>query len=312
MENSLLDVFNAARGYLNDANAEIFSNSFLQTSFNDAYRRLFRCLSNSGSKRIQRVTYVNLPPLTTVLIPQNFGITDMAEPEKLEERPAGGVTNITSTSITTPINCFSPSHGLGSAGNQVEGVVAGVSGTFAPWGKYYATIVDANHFTLNGSMSDGNAGTGGTFTLWTQQRFSEVQGQDLDLQGLDGQPTQYLGVYIWRDEQFNFIGATGTQQLRVTYWASGSPPVNDQTTIGIDDSIDFLACMTASTSARSLGFYDLAERLKADALGPDPGVMGGLLLDFVNLQIRQMQRDPQRRRLPFRDRRSRWGNWIVG
>lgn len=305
---TLQQVFDATRAYLRDIQVpggETFQNAVLQPNFAEPYRRAYRCMQGL-SKRIQSTVYVNLPASTTVLVPSAYGITNFAEPESIEERPASNAITITSVSNTTPLNCLATAHGLGSAGTMVEGVVSGVTGTFAPWGKWFATIVDANNFTLNGSVAGGVAGAGGTFTPWSQLAFRELQPLDMDAQGMDGIPQQYLGVYRWYDERLNFRGATGIQQLRMMYWASGAPPTLASTVIGIDDLIDFLACATAANAARAVGWYDLASQLKETAYGSnqEADASGGLLGEFIKIQVLTMQRGPQRRARAFRSHRT--------
>lgn len=308
---TLQNVFDAARDYLNEnqvTGGETATNTTLQLSFNQAYRRVWNSLQGV-SKRVQRTVFVNLPANTSVLIPSTYGITDFAEPSIIEERPAASVVAITSTSNATPIVVTATAHGLGTAGQIVEGVIGGVAGTLGPWGRYFATIINANSFSLNGSASDGTGGTGGTFTPWSQLPFIPMVPVDFEAQGLDGVPQTYLGTYMWSNEQLQFIGASGIQQLRITYWASGAPPTNNSTVINIDNCIDVMACLTAANFALprwpviSATLFDMA-------LGPDRQADGvdGLLGDFIKIQVSTMQRGPSRRIQPFRDKISRWGN----
>jgi hypothetical protein len=162
------------------------------------------------------------------------------------------------------------------------------------------------------SQTDGNAGTGGYFTAQSLQQFVPVDPIDLAIQGIDGQPQQYLGVYMWNNEQLQFRGAVGVQQLRITYWASGSPPSNTSSTIGIDNCIDFLACATAANAARADGFFQLADQLKFTAYGQtqEANCVGGLIGEFIKIQVLTMQRGPQRRTRPFRDKVTRFGNYL--
>ncbi len=311
---TLQNTFDAARAYLSDTQVpggEVFTNTVLQPSFAEPYRRAYRTMQGL-SKRIQSTVYVNLPASTTVLVPSAYGITNFAEPETIEERPASNAITITSVANTTPIAVTATAHGLGSAGTMVEGVVSGVLGSgsssgFGSWGKWFVTIVDADHFTLNGSVASG-VGTGGVFTPWNQLQFQPLQPLDQDGQGMDGVPEQALGVYRWYDESLKFRGATGIQQLRIMYWASGAPPLLQSTVIGIDDMIDFLACATAANAARSKG-WAIAEQLKITAYGADQDsdAQGGLLGEFMKIQVSTMQRGPQRRRQPFRGHRPRFG-----
>ena len=231
----------------------------------------------------------------------------------VEERPAQAAINITSTSIATPISVLAPSHGFGTAGQIVPGQISGVAGSAAPWGNWFFTIVDANNFTLNGSMTDGVAGTGGIATIQSAARFTEVYPIDLTAQGLDGLPTQYLEQYLWIDETMQFRGCTNTQQLRITYWASGTPPTNPNLNINIDNCIDFLSVATAANAAYANAWPARGDELYAKAYGVSgDNCTGGLLGQFIKIQVATMQRGPQRRRLPFRDKRSRFGDAILG
>ena len=300
-----------ARALLNDVQVSggaFATDTMLIPHFGEAYRTLYSNMMGA-TKRVQNAAYVNLPANTTVLIPEAYGITDFAEPEMIEERQASTPINITSTGTATPIVCLSPGHGLGTAGSMVEGTVQGVTGTFTPWGKWFVTVIDSNNFSLNGSYSDGVAGTGGQFTPWSQLDFSEVLPLDLNAQGLDGIPQQYLGNYLWAQERLQFRGATQTQQLRITYWASGTPPTNVNTQITIDNCVDFLSYATAANAAYALGWSTRADQLRSRAFGSESTDSGdgGLLGKFLAIQVSELQRGPQRRRGPFRPHRSRWG-----
>lgn len=310
---TLQQVFDAARGYLNDTQVpggETCTNTMLQVHFNEPYRRMFRCLQGL-SKRIQRFAYVTLPANTTVLVPSAYGMTDFSEPEILEERPAQSSLVIVSASNSTPIICTSTAHGL-AVGSVVEGTVSGNT-SFATWGRWFATVIDANTYSLNGSVAGGAVGTGGTFTPWSQQQFVLMQPLDSPSQGLDGIPQTYLQNYVWANEQLQFRGCANAQQLRITYWASGAPPVIAASQINIDDAIDVLACATAANAARALGWDSLAESLKFTAYGREQEAngLGGLLGEFVKIQVSTMQRGPLRRQLPFRGRKARYGTAIL-
>lgn len=316
---SLGDVYQDVRGYLADTgylgsipSGEQFVNAVLPVFFSEPYRTMFGRLQGS-SKRVQRVLYVTLPVNTTVLIPSTFGVTDFAEPEMVEERPSVGGAVITSTSATTPIRATIPSHGLGPVGSMVAGQISGVLGTSAPWGNWYVTVIDANTVSLNGSASDGSAGTGGTFYPQSSQSFTEVVSIDLSAVGLDGPPQSVLGTYLWINEMLQFRGASQPTQLRITYYASGNPPTNPNTVLGIDNCRDFLAKATAANAAASVGWTSRAQELKMEAYGdPALGDPGGLLLVFMNIQVLASQHDHGRRLQAFRDKRYRWGSYILG
>ena len=307
----LSDIFNDVRGLLSDtqvAGGEIFTNSYLQIHFAEPYRTMFGRLQGS-SKRVQRVFSVVLPALNSVLIPANYQILDMSEPVMVEERPAPNSIAITSTGTATPIQVTASGHGLS---NGTEGAVSGVANTYAPWGNWFITVVDANNFTLNGSMTDGVAGTGGFFYPETNQEWSEVSPIDLTAGGLDGIPTTTLGDYLWIDEEFQFRGCTVPTELRITYNASGTAPSNPTTSIAIDNARDFLDYATAANAARSKSWWDQYERLHMRAYGNQDNPDDGLLEIFWRAQVLGAQRGPQRRQQPFRAKRSRYGTYLLG
>lgn len=315
---TLQQVYDDARGFLHDtqvSGGESFTNTVLQVSFGEPYRTLYNNLQGV-SKRVQRIAYVVLPAYNSILIPANYGITDLSEPEMVEERPATTGIPLSTTSNATPIVVTSASpHGLGSTGAIVAGQVTGVAGTNASWGNWFATITGASAFTLNGSRTDGAGGTGGTFYGASTVQFSEVMPADL-APAMDGQAQQYLGNYGWINEQLQFRGSVQNQQLRITYWASGDPPTSAGTNINIDNCRDFLAVATAANAARSVGWYQMADRLDLKAYTKSAGPMGeadgGLLGKFIAIQVMTMQRGPQRRALPFRDRRGKFGDFMAG
>lgn len=313
MDYSLEDVFQATRSKLNDnqvSGGENATDAVLQLYFNEPYRRVFGALPGQ-SQRIQRSVYVNLPALTGVLIPSLYGITDMFEPTLVEERQATASIAISTSSDASPIIVtFTGPHGLGSTGSTVEGVISGVASTLAPWGRWFGTILSPTTISLNGSKTDGSAGTGGNFTPWSQLPFVPVYSADLPNQGLDGVPQLYLGTCIWSDQRLSFRGSSGARQLRITYWASGNPPTNPNTIIALDGAIDILANGTAANYAESRAFWALSERLNAKTWGPAQEALGnsGLLGEWVRTQVMMMQRR-QRRSRPFRPRKTKFGNY---
>jgi hypothetical protein len=307
---TIQNVYDQARALLRDtqvSGGEDYTNTVLAPFLGEAYRRLFSALMGA-SKRVQRITYVNFPFDTTILIPSVYGISDLFEPILLEERAAGANIAIVSTTNTTPISVNAPSHGLGTG---TEIIQSGIAGTTAPWGQWFVTVTDANNYTLNGSASDGGSGTGGYATIPNNLQFTQVIPIDGPNQGLDGQVTNSLQVYLWQNQQMLFRGCTETQQLRITYWASGNLPANTATVINIDNSIDFLSYATAYGAAQSSGWKELADTLFQMAYG-DPTKSTGLLADFCAFQTRSLQRGPQRRQLPFRGKRSRYGSVLLG
>ncbi len=312
---TVLDVNNGARAWLNDtqvSGGEIFTDSKLRPFYSRAYRDMYRNMMGSGS-RVTHIVYAVLPAATTVLIPRAapYYITDMAEPELVEQRPANNSIAIADTSATTPITCTTVApHGLGGTGLVVAGQVTGVTLTMEPWGNWFATITSPTSFTLNGSMA-GTVGLGGLFYAQSTQQFWPVAPIDLPNQGLDGNVQTVIDTYLWANSQFHFRGANTDTELRITYYASGDPPTANTTVINVDDCLDFLAVATASFAALSNGWASMAASLDEQAYGgPNEDRRGGLMGKFMNIQVLANQRGQQRRGLPFRDKRSKFGTYV--
>lgn len=315
---SLGEIYDDVRGILSDnvnvPTGELFTNAYFtsnKNAFGEPYRSMFSKITG-GSKRVQRVVYVVLPANFNVLIPSTYGIVDFSEPEMIEERPATNSIPITATSTSTPIIVTAPGHNLGPTGSIANGAVSGVLGTSAPWGNWFVTVVDANTVSLNGSASDGIAGTGGFFYPASSQIFSAVSPVDLSAEGLDGQIGQNLGVYLWINEMLQFRGATSAVELRITYYASGTAPTNPNYIVGIDNCRDFLVTATAANCARAVQWFTMAETLRNKAYG-DPSHPGETsLLDlFYAAQVLASQRPSEgRRQQPFRERRQRYATLL--
>lgn len=316
---SLQEIYDDVRGILSDnamvATGENFPNSYFLTNknaFGEPYRSMFAKITGA-SKRVQRVVYIVVPASTSVVIPSTYNIVDFSEPEMIEERPATTSIVVTATSATTPIVVTAPGHGLGSAGSITEGAVSGVASTSAPWGNWFVTVIDADTFSLNGSASDGIAGTGGFYYPASLQPFSEVHPIDLTAGGLDGQASQVFGVYLWINEMLQFRGASIPVQLRLTYYASGTAPTNPNYVIGIDNCRDFLSVATAANCAKAKQWWTMANELKVSAYGdPSNPDQDSLFSRFMVSQVMADQRGPSRRQQPFRSHRSRFGTYLLG
>lgn len=287
MRTTLQQVLDAARGILHDTDPStgaVWTNASLQPHFERAYRSMYDAMS-FGSNRIRREWYYVLEAYTSQLDPYAVGLTDISEPEFMEDRDAGTVSTITSTSNASPINVLAVAHGVAT---NDDVIVQSVNGTSAPIARWYATRVDADNLTLNGSVTDGAGGTGG-FLSKSSDKFTEVvpieQLSDRDI-------SQRLGSYTWESNIFKFRGATTRRQIHVTYIASGTPPTNVNTVIGLDNCITFLSTAIAAFAAESNEWTKMAERLVVKAYGPkgEGDASGGYLRGFINAQVLNMQR----------------------
>lgn len=296
---TLAQVYADARARLNDVDlpvGEISTNFALQGAARAAYAELYDMMATVQTPRVDRVIYWILPAYDTVLSPVgSIGLNDFSEPLFLEERNSLTTVPIATTSTDTPIKIVTTApHTLTT--NQ-EVTVMGVTGASAPWGRWYVTVIDSVTLTLNGSVSDGAAGTGGT-VCWSNENFSEMAPLR---RTSDRAISDRLYDYLWINGVFQFRGATTTRQLRITYIASGVPPTQVNQPIGIDNCLNFLGCRTASLFANQKGWYAHADRLTEMALGPARSTVraGGYLDNFLRIQVKSQQR-LQRQRQRFR------------
>lgn len=297
-------IFTAAQTLVGDPNGQVATTAALTPFWNTiVYPEMFQAIARVQVPNIQREFYYTVPAYTTYLDPVSIGITDMGNdgPTLVEERPPGVLLPaITSTSNTTPIVVlFSSAPGIGT-NSEIE--INGVSGTNGPNGRWYVTQgVDSSHWILNGSVTDGSAGTGGTAYLSSGEGFDEVYAQTV------WEPDNYqigtsLGVYFWQGGVFKFVGASAASQIHVTYWASGTAPANLATPL-MDDCQTYAATRLAGVFAGSKGWYQMSDKYEIMSLGRNrtPDGRDGLLRSFVLTAIRSMQRGSIQRQF-FRPR----------
>lgn len=303
MDTTFAAVCDLARAQLNDTDVsggEIFTNSMLQLHREQAYRELYSAMSTMQVPDINRTVYWVVPAHTTRLSPQfQMGLNDFSEPVFVEERGNITVVNVTSTSNTAPIVVTtSLPHGL--ADNQ-NITIQGVTGTMAPWGRWYITVINNISFSLISSFGDGSIGAGGT-ACYGQDPFTEVVPL---LRTTDRAESDILYDYIWQDGMLLFRGASQVREIRITYRASGDPPSSTSVQLGLDDALNFLGTRTASLAAAQKQWIPTYERLARISCGPkmEPDGSGGQLRNFVNNMVVAMQRN-QRQRRSFRPRRN--------
>jgi hypothetical protein len=119
-----------------------------------------------------------------------------------------------------------------------------------------------------------------------------------------------LREFEWREDKFNFIGATTNREIRLTYYVSGACPGDapPAQSLVIDGSKNFLAHATAAAAGEVKGADpDLLRHLKVMAYG---GVdrsgqrVTGYLYDLISPMVREKMH------VPIRPRRYRAGRSI--
>jgi hypothetical protein len=292
-------IFQAARALLvgNQNDTTVFSDAILQPYFNLAYPELTQIMSQCQTNRVRREFYYVVPAFTSVVNPLAIGVYDMDEPELMWERQSITIIPIATTGKNSPIQVTTQiPHNLGP---NTEINCGGTIGTTAVQGRWFVTVIDPLNVTLNGSVSDGNAGIGGNI-YQSGNYFQEVYSDDQS--GQNNSPmNQYLNTYRWEESVFKFRGATNPSEIKVRYWINGNPPQNVLTPLGIEGCFQYLAYRIAGKAAEAKGWLQMADRYINEAVGPkrEADATGGLLRGFLNSQVLRMQRQ-QYRRQPFR------------
>lgn len=112
----------------------------------------------------------------------------------------------------------------------------------------------------------------GSIDKWTQ--LDDVD--DLS----DREQDNKLGQFAWYGDTWNFVGATSSRELRITYFESGAAPTSGS--VGIDDSLNALAYLTAVIMAPWKGYNERAMELKPEAESE--------LKDLLMPMVRSLQR----------------------
>ena len=282
-------VLTQARAHLNDVQAEVFTDTLLGPFFETAYRKVCDEMTNLGLPRFRRTAYYNLPAYTAVLAPVTAGISDFGELVEggMCERRIVTTANITAATNATPIVATAAGHGR-STGDRVQ--IYGIVGQTGGNGEWLVTV-SGDNLTLNGSITEGAYTSGGVVT-YSDEDWSEMDEVELGLEA--NRPlNDRLHYFEWQGDVFRFVGATEARQLKITYFASGAAPASGS--LGIDNSLDFLAAYTACLAAYPNDRVSEGDRLFALCFGV-PRQSTGLLHDLLNPMVKaqqRVQRQPQ-------------------
>lgn len=300
---TVLAIYDQARSLLGDdqiAGGEIFSNAVLLPHYSKAYRALYRMMASLGNPYIERDTFFILPANTNFLDPVTAGVTDMGEPLFVEYRIGFTSVNIAGVSGFGTVLVNAIAHGF-STGDQVT--ISNAGGWPETDGMWGITVLDANNFFLNGCVGSGAGYLGNGVAVKGTGRFLEMKLTDR-FDDLGTSVNDYR--YAWLQDTLHFRPNTLPIQLRITYLASGNPPISTGSPIGIDDCLDFLSTYAAGLAIASRGGRDRANELLMEALGPakTESVPDGMLLALLRTEIKRLQRIPpeERRRKAFRER----------
>jgi hypothetical protein len=321
------DVLTQARSLLGDdlvSGGEIYTDTILFPYLQASTRELIRALAGIQSPRFKQEAYFNLPANTGTLYPSTMGVTDMGEPETVEERTVGDTFTVVGCSITggVPTLEFDAGSQLVVWGVDMFGqpyivsviisdgsrtVVWGVGGVSGVNGAWAITNIDPTHATLNGAVAAGTYTSGGYMST-SPERFQDMDNVDR-IDEAEGYGDDRLRVWAWRNGALRFRSCGTARQLRVVYWSSSSTLASTASTIEVEDSLDFLATRTAALAAAARGAPSIAQALNTLAVGPkvtEADGSGGLLRQLVASCVLGMQRQAPLRRMPFRSPRHGW------
>ncbi len=315
---SVSQIYSATRAVLgattNTGGQLVFTDTLLQPHYQVAYSELFRALQNVQSPLIQREAYTNVQPNTGYVDPVFIGISNLGQPLIVEERGQLTNWNVSNAApgsgfatITTPTNTL-------VSGDQV--VLFGVQGITDDINDVWAIdVTSPTVFKINGCTATGTYTSGGVVSI-TTENFQEVFARDRIAVQQQG-PGQTFGIYAWEFGRFRFPPCSVVRQLRITYKLSGNAPTTTTASVGIDDSLSFLAYRTAGLAGRSKGMKDRAATMTLTAVGPNwetQGFAGGILGQMLDAQIRVLQNlDTNLRRSPGYggERDYRRSDWIL-
>lgn len=284
------DVVTGAMSLLADADGEITQE--IIDDFKTGYGDMMALAIKLRLPRIKREIYVTLPANQGVLFQSQLGVTDFAEPTRMWERGTVFTTAVTGTTDGTPITVNATAHGR-ATNDRVE--LNGIQGV-PDWVNrdWFITVLNANAFTLNGSITCGANGTGGTVNFSLDQ-FVPMNPTDTLPPNL---PALALGSWLWQENALYFTGSLQSRQLWIEYLATDTPPVSGVIGFANGRELNFLKHSTAAHFAPKRQM-PMGPQLMMMAYGPsgEPDGSGGMLRALINPMLMQKQgipRQPQR------------------
>lgn len=252
---------------------------------------------------MRRTQYTTIKAFTSYVSPASVGIANFGEPEDLFDRKPGTTATVTIAAINaaapatgTPpsVDLTWTSHGLLN-GQQI--IVYGfVDGSISDDinDLWYVTRVDANTLRLMGCEATGVTGASAQAATGGEDWGSTPLNRLYDFSGQfpNNANNGQLSSYYWNGDVFRFAPATVDRQLKIVYDLSGTAPTFGS--VGIDDSLDALATMTAALAFSSKGAPTKAAQMFVRAVGNPAGDMtnitGGHFYELVQLAVRETQK----------------------
>lgn len=313
---TLQEVYDSARANLSDTGVtggDFATNAVLLPWAQTAVRDLFRVMKNVSHPKIMSERYYVLPANTSVLVPSTASITDMQEPETLDERGSLTSVNVTAASnVATGLSVTATAHGFATGDLITLNAIGGMTGTA---GLFGITVTNANTFVANGAVAVGTYVSGGVAVKSTAE-FIEMA--NVNRLMASTRNNALLGIWEWRDSKFWFNPVPTDRQLRIRYSSSATAPTSVSDVIYCDDALDFLGVWSAALYAQSQRakniYADLAYRACGETRLPEMAMAGGIIRDLMAAAVRRQQTKPteERSRPQFRNPRAYYDGIYVG
>lgn len=267
------DVGQAVRGMLGDtqvAAGQLYTNDFQVPFLNLAYQELWSRGSMCGLDRVQREGYYLLPAFTGIFNPVSAGLTNFREPVEIWERGSATAFAVTNAQPATPAaGQLTLTLGSSLPANVTSGTmlevysVGGISDDVND--SWTVTVNSPTSIVLNGCTAAGTYTSGGTVVYSTEQWSGPLDPQQttdsFPFNALPGNSTPgqtILGMYCLQNGRIKFPACTTTREIKLEYLLSGTlslttPGSNANDSMGIDDSLTFLAMRTAQHAGFSKG-----------------------------------------------------------
>jgi len=270
---------------------DVFTNEALRPYFESAWREMMAMMSADQIPAAKRVWFETLAMYTGQLLPSQAAISSFESIVRLEERPAG--TSVLISNVADDgngaIKVTATAHGLT---NYQQAFVGDVEGVPEANGRWFVTVIDPDNFVLRGSAFNDESEyvSGGTVVTSSDSWTEVIRVEELP----DRDPSTQLSVYAWREDAFQFVGASQDVQLRITYLFNNEPPQSGS--LVYSGILNPLATRTAALAAygHNRGQGE-ADRLDIEARGRDRDGRDGLYYLFLSQKVRDMQKEPLQR-----------------
>ena len=305
-------------GELEIPGGQLYIDANIQNAIGTAVRLLYDQLMRIDDRKVRRTAYYNLPAYTTYLTPADMGIDNMGAPKELWDRKVGSTWSATVLAInvataTTPrsVSLTITAHGLSTGAEVVAFNFLGMTPDMGD--IWHIEAVDADTIKLLGCAAQASSATpNGVGSTGVISNSTEDYPRDIVTQLLEAEPRRIAPVsnltqWAWKDAAFRFSPCSTARQLRISYQISGDYGSDLTLSVGINNSMEFLACYASGLAANARGSAVTAEKLFTLAVGDpsgdpknaDMGYLGALTRPQVNAEQNVRMIIP-----PFRNRRN--------